>query len=574
MVPFSESLYNHGRKISGIRWRHPPYEKSTYNHGRKIFKDLVGFATLYPPYEKSTYNHGPKIFVDSVGFATLYPPYEKSTYNHARIIGDNYFNNNTMNNNNCILIVDDEEHVRETLELLLASEDYQLAFASDGQEAVKKAEELFPDLILLDIMMPVMNGYEVCEHLRANPKLAQVPIIMLTALDDRDSRLHGIKVGADDFLTKPVDRLELRARIRTILRLNRYRHLLTERSRFEWAIEQFDDGFLLLSDGGTISYLNSAARVYLGFDKEQDISEGFIQRVDQFYQREPDAAWESWPSPEEEGVRYLVRPENSYSPSLWLQVNVREFSNGNTTEQLVHLHDVSQQMLLQWQMWSFQTQVSHKLRTPLNALAVLPMLTERKIELTLEETESMLNMVQESVQRLQTQILDILQYVDTSHLLKLNTTFNLSGFPSMLSSLQEELELETVTFSIDKSLSEKTLVFSEQGFKLVLRELLSNAKKFHPQQTPLVEVDIKPATPQTITLIVSDNGQHLPNELLTKVWKPYFQHEKFFSGEVKGMGLGLAMVARLVWGNGGDCRMYNRSNQPGIRVEVTLPLVK
>jgi len=479
-----------------------------------------------------------------------------------------------MNNNNCVLIVDDEESVRETLDLLLASEEYQVAFARDGQQALEKAEELLPDLILLDVMMPVMNGYEVCEHLRVNPKLAQVPIIMLTALDDRDSRLHGIKVGADDFITKPVDRLELRARIRTILRLNRYRRLLTERSRFEWAIEQFDDGFLLLSDGDTISYLNSAARIYLEIKQDHDFSEGFIQRVKQFYKCEPQAAWESWPSPNEDGGRYLVRPENNSSPSLWLQVNVQEFSHGNTTEQLVHLHDVSEQMLLQWQMWSFQTQVSHKLRTPLNALAVLPMLTDKKIGLTVDETDSMLNMVQESIQRLQTQILDILQYVDTSHLLKLNTTFNLSGFPSLLSSLQEELQLETVTFSIDKSLSEKTLVFSEQGLELVLRELLSNAKKFHPQQTPLVEVEIKPADAQTITFIVRDNGQHLPGELLTKVWKPYFQHEKFFSGEVKGMGLGLAIVARLVWGNGGDCRMYNRSNQPGIRVEVTLPLVK
>jgi CheY-like chemotaxis protein len=478
-----------------------------------------------------------------------------------------------MTNNSCLLIVDDEEHVRDTLELLLAAENYQLAFATNGQEALKTAEDLLPDLILLDVMMPVMDGYEVCERLRANPKLAEVPIIMLTALDDRESRLRGIKAGADDFLTKPVDRVELRARIHTIIRLNRYRRLLTERSRFEWAIEQFDDGFLLLGDGDVIRYINSAARLYLGIVKDSDLADGFLQQVDKRYKREPTAAWESWPSPDEKSQRYLVRPETRSEPPLWLQVDVREFSNGNAKEQLVHLRDVSEHMLLQWQMWSFQMQVSHKLRTPLNALTILPMLTGKKMELSSGETQSMLEVVQEATERLQEQILEILQYVDASQLLKLNTSFSLSEFPSLLSALQGELELETVTLSIDNSLPEKTLVFSKQGLELVLRELLGNAQKFHPQQSPQIEVEIKPADAQTIILSVSDNGQHLPGEVLTKVWTPYFQAEKCFSGEVKGMGLGLAMVARLVWGSGGNCRLYNRDDQPGIRVEVTLPLV-
>src|SRR3990172_10071623 len=100
-----------------------------------------------------------------------------------------------------ILIVDDTPAGRDTLEELLLAPVYHLEFACDGHEALAQAEAVSPDLILLDVMMPGMDGFEVCQRLRANPRLAEVPIIMVTALDDRDSRLRGIEVGADDFVT-------------------------------------------------------------------------------------------------------------------------------------------------------------------------------------------------------------------------------------------------------------------------------------------------------------------------------------------------------------------------------------
>lgn len=130
---------------------------------------------------------------------------------------------------NKILIVDDDPRGLDTLESILDGQGYDIASASDGAGALKKANELLPDLILLDVMMAGMDGFEVCRRIRATPKLAEVPIIILTALDDRPSRLLGIESGADDFLTKPVDRQELRLRVNTIVRLNRYRTLLNQR---------------------------------------------------------------------------------------------------------------------------------------------------------------------------------------------------------------------------------------------------------------------------------------------------------------------------------------------------------
>jgi signal transduction histidine kinase len=101
--------------------------------------------------------------------------------------------------------------------------------AQDGPAALEQASALKPDLVLLDVMMPGMDGFEVCRRLRSTPGLVEVPIIILTALDDNASRLRGLEAGADDFLSKPIDRQELRARVHTITRLNRYHTLLEQR---------------------------------------------------------------------------------------------------------------------------------------------------------------------------------------------------------------------------------------------------------------------------------------------------------------------------------------------------------
>jgi signal transduction histidine kinase len=128
-----------------------------------------------------------------------------------------------------VLIVDDDPTAREALAATLEGEGYELQEAKDGIQALQLLKQLQPDLILLDVMMPALDGFEVCRRIRATPALAEVPIILLTALDDRDSLLRGIESGADDFLSKPPDRRELIARVRTITRLNRYRTLMEQR---------------------------------------------------------------------------------------------------------------------------------------------------------------------------------------------------------------------------------------------------------------------------------------------------------------------------------------------------------
>ena len=118
-----------------------------------------------------------------------------------------------------ILIVDDERHNRQLLELMLLPEGFHLRTAASGAEALAMVAEQPPDLILLDIMMPGMDGYEVAAKLKGNFATKNIPVIMVTALDDREARMLGLSVGAEDFLTKPVDRAELCVRVRNLARL-------------------------------------------------------------------------------------------------------------------------------------------------------------------------------------------------------------------------------------------------------------------------------------------------------------------------------------------------------------------
>ena len=113
-----------------------------------------------------------------------------------------------------LLIVDDEPSARQTMEMLLLREAYELHFAVNGPEALEKLETLSPDVILLDVMMPGMDGFEVCRQLKKHHSWQHIPIILVTALDTKQDLATGLDSGADDFLHKPFNGLELRARVR------------------------------------------------------------------------------------------------------------------------------------------------------------------------------------------------------------------------------------------------------------------------------------------------------------------------------------------------------------------------
>ncbi len=171
-----------------------------------------------------------------------------------------------------ILVVDDEQLNVELMDGIL-SKEYDVVTAMSGSEALIKVEKTYPDLVLLDIMMPNMNGYAVCKNLKSSPRTMSIPVIMVTALKEKEDRIKAIEAGADDFLSKPVDMYELNARVKSLLRVKEFHdNLVEERERlliFSSALNSMDDCVIITNVSGEIKYANPAFEKKYGYSQAE-----------------------------------------------------------------------------------------------------------------------------------------------------------------------------------------------------------------------------------------------------------------------------------------------------------------
>lgn len=485
-----------------------------------------------------------------------------------------------MKAHSTVLIVDDHPAVRTIISRVLQTQPYELLMASNGVEALEIAERVRPDLILLDVMMPNgMNGFEVCRRLRANPDLKDVPVLMITALDDRESRLEGINSGADDFIVKPFDPVELQARVANITKLNRFRRLVVERLKFEWVVEESDEGYLIVGGDDHILYANSRAKLFLNLPPHVPLAENqlkFLSTIRKLYNCEPAKLWENWPADEniqDKAARYLIRPETQQAAAFWLKVTGLSLPLGNETWYAIRLRDVTQQMTERRDVWQLHSMIFHKLRTPFTSILMsLELLNKYGADMNPKERSSVYDSALSQAERLNHVIDSMLKYVNSTALSSQHESFPVGQVEDLVRKASESLEITHVDCHIAPEIYFHQLRLTDDTLTMIMWEVLRNAQKFHPEKMPHITVDVEQVSPNMARLKVMDDGVYLSPEQLIAVWQPYYQGERDFTGELPGAGLGLTAVAMLTWQVGGKYQIYNRSDRPGVIVELILPI--
>lgn len=513
-----------------------------------------------------------------------------------------------------ILVIDDASSDRHSLIDILTRRGYDVRAMLPAHVSARVVDELAPDLIVLDY-----ESYAARAHLET-VMLRGVPVIVSGALHTAEDRERVFAGGCVDYILKPYQAGEVLGRIEThlavqalqqnVVSLNvevqqqceeRQRaeaalgeinaaldHRITERTAtlraseamFRYLLARANDGYVIVDSQEQVVYANAQAQMFLGIghDSDQERVPNFRELAAKQYRCEPEAAWALWPKKmfinRAPVPLYLVRPETAISNTFWLQVEMLDISAGLDAEagRIICLSDVTEKTALHDELNRFHAVISHKLRTPLVPLYTgLMFLVEQVATMPRDDIVMFVQNAFDGAEHLYSEIEEIVRYLGTSHAAPPGSGIWLHELEDMVIGISKDLSLPRVTVSLAESASDARLLPSQWSIELMLWELLENAKKFHPQHTPTVTIDVARVGVQQVRFRVSDDGLTLSPEQLARMWMPYYQADKYSTGQVSGMGLGLSMVATQVWSLGGTCRSYNRDDGPGIVVELVLP---
>jgi signal transduction histidine kinase/CheY-like chemotaxis protein len=475
-----------------------------------------------------------------------------------------------------ILVVDNEPLNVELLQAILPTKDYDVVTAGDGDEALMVLGKQKIDLVLLDVMMPNLNGFEVTRMIRADPKIKGMPIILITALSETTERIMGIEAGCDEFVTKPFDKQEVLARIRTLLKLNYYRSQIDEKEKFEHVVDRMNEGLVICDADLKIVKTNPKGRELLG---SEDLSPGWLGRLGHTYKvgHRGDLAHDL--------AIYdmdfdLERPGTSAQGLLIVSFSatVIKDTEGRTVSVVIALHDVTEQRKNKFQKENFLSLMSSKLRAPLAASmeqlellrkSALPVENEslgKSVELAVAKVSEFLDMTGK--------IFDFLAADASARFEERPAGADLLNMARVEAMVREaakthgDVKVEC-GFDLAPGLE---VPISENLFNMVVKNLVENSVKFNAQRPVEIRVSAKPEG-HKVRFSFTDNGPGIPSEEKRSVFEDFHQAEKNKAGTARGLGLGLGLptVKKIVEGCLGDIRA-DTSPGWGACITFTLPM--
>lgn len=459
-----------------------------------------------------------------------------------------------------ILMVDDEVPNLDLLEALLLPQGYRLRRAKGGEEALAAVAAERPDLILLDVMMPRVDGFEVCRRLKADARTRFIPVVMVTSLRDLEDRIRGIEVGADDFLSKPVNRHELLSRVRATLRLGYYRHLAEERARFDAVVAELRDGIVVCDAAFRVASCNRAALALLDLPEEGWTGKDLLEHLArEFRSTLPPPGLREGP---DRSVDFeLTRPGRTVPLTLAARLTRTFGPDGRPETVAVVVRDVTEQRREERLKGDFLSLMSHKFRTPITVIAgYMALLLRGQLGGVTDRQREALEGVTQKTEELE-------RLVD-----RLLTFSALSG--ADLTRQREIVRADAVLARVTERLAQryparKLAVTTEvppdpplvaadpRLLEMAWENLMDNAVKFSEKTEAVLRIGMVPEG-GTLRCWVADNGPGLPHEKTEEIFQPFSQLEASFTGNVEGVGLGLPLVRRIVEAHGGRIWVESR----------------
>ncbi|MDH5656001.1 MAG: response regulator [Spirochaetia bacterium] len=469
--------------------------------------------------------------------------------------------------NKNILIVEDEAIIALELENKLTQFGYNvIGKAHSSDSAVKKAEEKKPDLIMMDINLGKgASGIETAEIIKEK---MNVPIIFLTAYADEETIQNAKNASPYGYLTKPFRETELKATIE--MALEKHKSFQFQDLRFHWIADKSGEGYIILDEQEKIQYANPKARALFSLPEDEIPGETFMNLAKRIYSAKPEEVWEQWPQiPPEHERLFLVNPGDSITRPLWLETEIL-IPDSSSELRVVRFKDVTDEIAELSVTRTVGSMVSHKLLTPMNHIVTSLALMEKK-ELPAETLDDFLQMAVEGSKRLNETIQDIIRYSNSNY-----TGFGgffISELKTTAIKISSEMEIHEIQFAIEKEAEKKQIRFSRDAMEIILYEIMENAKKFHKESQPHILMEASNENSHTFLIRILYNGEPLNAEQLEKASMPFYQGEKFHTGEMSGSGLGLATVKSLLWSTGGDFKIYNSKNNEGVTVDLLFPIL-
>lgn len=486
-----------------------------------------------------------------------------------------------------VLMVDDTPANIDVLRRVLGPEGYKLSFSNTGEKALQIALRGIPDLILLDVMMPGMDGFETCRRLKQSPITKNIPVIFITAKTDTDDLVEGFRVGAVDYITKPFKQEEVNLRVRTHLqtralvkqRENLIRNLSASEERFRLLATWSPSGIFQVDIHGNTIYANQRwQNIFELTGEESYLGHRWWQRI---YLEDQEYIQNLWQSSVQTLKEFYgqFRIQTRYGKIRWVQIRAMASpGEGHQIESFVGTtEDITELKLAQEHMMyakesaeamvkaksEFLASMTHELRTPLNAIIGYSEMLAEEARGEGQDTKDLEKITTASryLLRLINNVLDLSKLEANKMVLHLEE-FQVAPLVHEVTSTIFPLILKNNNLLEIEEDQSGTMYADETKVRQILYNLLSNACKFTKDGKILLRVYRKINEPgEWCYFEVEDTGIGLTEEEIKKIFQKYIQASSSTSHHYGGTGLGLLLSQQFCHLMGGDITVKSQAGK-------------